>query len=292
MKSHEKHNTLTHADIKAMLGHRNPNSHKGDNGRGLLVAGSEGMGGAVVLCAAAAQRTGIGTLKVCTTVEVVPAMHVLPEVMALAVAQNNWREVDYEKLSTLINEADCVCIGPGLGKGTVREMLLTLALNAHKPTVIDADGLNTLAAMPNFAMHLHPGVILTPHIGEMSRLCGANANDIINNQLDYAVNFASRWGCTVLLKSAISTIASPDGRFALNATGNSGLAKGGSGDVLAGIILAMIGQKLSQFSAACVGAYLLGASADEALLLLGERMLMARDVIDVIQSTINNFNNN
>lgn len=108
------------------------------------------------------------------------------------------------------------------------------------------------------------------------------------NQEAIARSCAVEWGCTVLLKGARSVIAAPDGRFAWNETGNPGLAKGGSGDVLAGITLAMLGQKLPPFEAACAASYLLGASADAALDLLRERMLMARDVTEMIESTLQN----
>lgn len=154
--------------------------------------------------------------------------------------------------------------------------------------MIDADGLFALARQKNKAALLHENVILTPHFGEMARLCGCTAAEVKERQEALAREKAQEWGCTVLLKGPESVIAAPDGIFAWNGTGNAGLAKGGSGDVLAGIALAMLGQMLRPFDAACAAAYLLGASADEALALLRERMLMARDVTEMITLTLEN----
>ena len=120
------------------------------------------------------------------------------------------------------------------------------------------------------------------------RLCGMEIAAVRENQETLARRCAAEWGCIVLLKGARSVIAAPDGRYAWNETGNPGLAKGGSGDVLAGIALAMLGQKLAPFEAACAASYLLGASADAALDVLRERMLMARDVTEMIGWTLQN----
>ena len=156
-----------------------------------------------------------------------------------------------------------------------------------RAVVIDADGLNALSRIENIANMLHDKAVLTPHIGEMARLTGLSTAYIKENQAEVAAKYAKQWGCTVLLKSYRSVIACHDGRIALNTNGNSGLAKGGSGDVLSGITLAMLSQGLDTFGAACAGAYTLGASAEEAMALLKERMLMARDVTDAVEQTVN-----
>ena len=174
-----------------------------------------------------------------------------------------------------------------MGKDNGVENTVRLALAAKKPIVIDADGLNALSRIENIANMLHDKAVLTPHIGEMARLTGLSTVYIKENQAEVAATYAKRWGCTVLLKSYRSVIACHDGRIALNTNGNSGLAKGGSGDVLSGITLAMLSQGLEPFGAACAGAYTLGASADQAMALLKERMLMARDVTDAVEQTVN-----
>jgi NAD(P)H-hydrate epimerase len=129
---------------------------------------------------------------------------------------------------------------------------------------------------------MHSNVILTPHPAEMSRLTGKTLNEILDDPVCEAEKAAREWGCVVHLKGATSITAAPDGRISYNLTGNPGLAKGGSGDVLTGIILAMLGQKLNGFDAARTGAYLLGCSADKALRLLGSRMLTASDIIGTL----------
>ena len=154
--------------------------------------------------------------------------------------------------------------------------------------VVYADGLFALARNTEARAALHGKVVLTPHFGEMARLLGISIPEVRENQKAFALRSAAQWGCTVLLKGARSVVAAPDGRFAWNETGNPGLAKGGSGDVLSGIALAMLGQKLAPFDAACAASYLLGASADAALDLLRERMLMARDVTEMIELTLQN----
>jgi len=277
---------ITHDYIKGLLGRRPKESHKGSNGRGLLIAGSPGMYGAAVMSACAAQRAGIGTLKVYCPEGCAIALGQLPEVMAVSNGCEGWEGFDADRLEELLAQCSCLAIGPGLGVGRGQEQALLLALSAGKPTVIDADGLNTLARISCFD-RLHGAVALTPHLGEMARLTGRSIEEIAAAPDSVAAEMAERWGCTLLLKGAESRIAAPGGRMALNRSGNPGLAKGGSGDLLTGIILAMLGQGLPPFEAACAGAYLLGASADRAVDILHERMLMARDVAAAIEDTLN-----
>lgn len=276
---------LFHADIREMLGERPPDSHKGDNGRGLLLAGSPGFSGAAVMASAAALRGGIGTLKVLCPEEVRSAFAVLPEAMVCAFAKG-WESLPQDMLNDRLEQADCVAAGSGMGVGGGVWKTIQTVLLYRKKTVLDADALNTLSRTENAMRALHPDVILTPHVGEMARLTGWTTQKIAADMPACALRFAKLWGCIVLLKGAQSVIASPAGVCRINRTGNAGLAKGGSGDVLTGITLSMLGQGLAPFEAACAASYLLGASADEAVALLGERMLLARDVIDIIADTV------
>lgn len=278
---------LTFEKIKALIGERKPTANKGDNGRALIIAGSELMSGAVLMCAAAALRSGVGTLKAIVPNGARQAFYSVPECMCIAFGGEKWNELDEGFIAPYIAEASAICVGPGMGKDSGVENTVRLALAAKKPIVIDADGLNALSRIENIANMLHDKAVLTPHIGEMARLTGLSTAYIKENQADVAARYAERWGCTVLLKSYRSVIACHDGRIALNTNGNSGLAKGGSGDVLSGITLAMLSQGLDTFAAACAGAYTLGASAEEAMALLKERMLMARDVTDAVKQTVN-----
>lgn len=287
MREDAKAPILEHADIRALLKPRDPASHKGKNGRGLLIAGSSGMRGAALMAAASALRGGIGTLKVFCPEAVCPLFERLPEAMVIGFA-GGWDDMPAARLSALLAEADCVALGPGMGKEAGVRKALSMALAANKPTAVDADALNAMAGGP-LVEALHENVLLTPHLGEMARLCGWCTDAIAASMEDCALRFSRAWGATLLLKSAQSVVAAPDGRCRRNATGNAGLAKGGSGDVLTGLCLAMLGQGLRPFEAACAASYLLGASADEALRLLGERFLMARDVIGMIEATLERF---
>ena len=279
---------LNKNDIAALLPPRRRESSKGENGHGLLLAGSADMPGAALMASTAALRAGLGTLKVICPRPAASGLCALPEAMRVPLPGEGWASASEELLWPYIEAATCIGIGPGMGREAETDEVLRRVLSAEKTTVVDADGLFTLSRVEDKRSLLHEKAVLTPHFGEMARLCGCTVSEVRENQEALARSCAAEWGCTVLLKGARSVIAAPDGRFAWNETGNPGLAKGGSGDVLAGITLAMLGQKLPPFEAACVASYLLGASADAALDLLRERMLMARDVTEMIESTLQN----
>lgn len=286
MEPLENNLILTGRHVGSLIGPRRRDCNKGDNGRGLMIAGAPGMTGAAVMSAAAALRGGVGLLKVISTQAGVEALRALPEAMTVSIQSNRWEDCARQLVEPLLKEATAVCFGPGFGREKAAENLLCWVLEAKKPTVVDADGLFALAQIKDKSSILHNKVVLTPHFGEMARLTGLPIEKIKEQQAEIALEYAQRWGCTVLLKGTQSVIAAPNGRYAWNRTGNPGLAKGGSGDVLSGIVLAMLCQGLSPFDGACAGAYLLGTSADEALELLKERMLLARDVTDAIERTI------
>ena len=166
--------------------------------------------------------------------------------------------------------------------------MIESALSAKVPLVLDADALNQLAKSPEALSHLYEHVILTPHPAEMARLCGETVPAILADPIGIAQTYAKKWNCVVLLKGATTCISDGD-TVRLNTSGNAGLSKGGSGDVLAGLITGLLAQGLAPFDAASCGAFLLGSSADTALELLKERMLLARDVIDAIELMIENL---
>ena len=278
---------LSQKEISNLLGKRRPDCNKGDNGKGLLIAGSEGFYGAAVMAAASCLRAGIGTLKALCPDGAGPTFAALPEAMVYP-AGANWELANLDLVSERLSEADCIAIGPGMGKEEQVLELVCMALATGKPTVVDADGLNALSRLDDEekAKVLHKNAVLTPHPGEMSRLTGLEMADIQAEMAGISSKYSRLWGCIVLLKGAKTAISSSSGQMKWNETGNAGLAKGGSGDVLTGIILALLGQKLSAFDAACAGSYILGASAEEALGLLQERALMARDVISAVELTL------
>lgn len=277
--------TLDHEYIKSLIGPRPKDSHKGSNGRGLILAGSSGLCGAAVMCACGALRGGIGLLKVLSPEEVCSALYALPEAMTLPCGKN-WAVCNKGQLDELMAWADCICAGPGMGRecGDIIES----ALSSAKPVIVDADGLNAISVGGMQGL-LHEQAVITPHPGEMSRITGLSVEQITAEPAKIAAEYAKKWNCVVLLKGAQSHIASYDGNIARNISGNPGLAKGGSGDVLSGIILALLGQGLKPYDAACAGAYILGASADRALDILRERMLMSRDVTAAVELTLKEF---
>ncbi len=277
---------FTGADAARLLPPRPADSHKGKNGRLLLLVGSERYTGAALLCAAAALRAGAGITSAAVPRAIKPAFAALPEVCCLPVGSGGqWDEPALEEAAILLPEQDALAMGCGMGTCASPALLLA-ALHTNKPLVIDADGLNLLAKHQDILKNaLHEQVILTPHPGEMARLMACPLAEVTVDPAALAQQAAKAWGCVVLLKGAGSHIAF-GGRLMLNTSGNSGLAKGGSGDVLTGLIAGLLSQGLEPFDAACLGAYLLGTSADQAFRLLGERMLIARDVIDAVRATI------
>lgn len=276
---------LEQSDVQKMLPKRPADSNKGSNGRLLLCAGSERYTGAALLCTGAALRAGAGLTTVAVPGALKPAFAVLPEAMAVPVNEKkDWDETACEHAIALFPKQNAVGVGPGVGEGSILPLLEALLLS-RLPAVLDADALNQISRSPDLLKHLHPNVVLTPHPVEMARLCGLPAETILREQIETARRFAKQWNCVVLLKGATTCISNGI-TVRLNTRGNPGLAKGGSGDVLTGIIAALLAQGLSAFDAASAGAFLLGASADTALELLQERMLLARDVIDAVEQTV------
>ena len=276
---------VTREDVARLLPKRSIDSHKGKNGRTLLCVGSGAYTGAALLSTAACLRAGAGLTTAAVPGVVKQAFSVLPEAMTAAVNDGtDWDETACEQALTHLPQKNAVCIGCGVGAGSILP-LVAAALAARGPIVLDADALNQLSKSQELLMQLHKNVILTPHPAEMSRLCGEPIANILADPIGIAQTFAKKWNCVVLLKGATTCIS--DGtRVRLNTSGNAGLAKGGSGDVLAGLIAGLLAQGLTPLDAATCGAYLLGASADVALDLLKERMLLARDVIGAIEQTI------
>ena len=225
---------LEKADLQPLL-YREPAGHKGTFGKVLAVAGSAGMCGAAYLCGAAALRTGCGMVRIQTPQENrIPLQTLLPEAMIAC----SDREADWQ---AYLDWADVLIIGPGLGtdENALRRFSWFLhgAWEQKKPVVLDADGLNLLSAFPeNYKGWLDEGVILTPHIGEMSRLTGKNPADLTADRIRAAHETAQKYGAACIMKDAASVTASPTGEVYINTTGNNGMGTAGSGDVLAGVL--------------------------------------------------------
>ncbi len=267
-------------DVRALLPRRPRDSHKGKNGSALLAVGSARYTGAAMLCTKACLRAGAGIVTVLAPQAACEAVRRIPEAIPVDTGSADWSADACRAAVGLLAQKSAVGCGSGVGKGDILP-LLEAVLESGIPAVFDADALNQLSTQPQLLCRLSATTVVTPHPGEMARLTGETVEAILSDPVGAAVRAARAWGCTVLLKGAGSVITDGD-RCVLNTTGSAGLAKGGSGDVLTGIVTALLAQGLAPFDAACAGAYLLGASAGTAYRLLGERMLLASDVIDAL----------
>jgi NAD(P)H-hydrate epimerase len=254
--------------LAAGLVPRHADSHKGEYGHVLCIGGEVGMGGAVRLCAEAALRVGVGLASVATRSEGVAALVAArPEAMTHAVE-------DALALQPLIERADVLAVGPGLGRGDWGRALFDAAIASGKSLILDADGLNLLAENPQQLSQ----AILTPHPGEAARLLGVKNSDVQADRFAAVAELARRFDCVVVLKGAGTLVAAPGEITAVIGAGNPGMATGGMGDVLTGVIAALHAQHLPRFQAAIHGALLHGAAGDAAAKIDGERGLLPSDL--------------
>ena len=269
---------------------RRPDSHKDDYGRVLALCGSRGYTGAAYFAAQAAVRTGSGVVTLCTPEEVYPILAgKLNEPVVYPVACNeDGRLTAQGAVQALAHcrKLDAVLIGCGLGLSDgVREAVQEVLRQVHCPVIVDADGINALSGHIDVLRNTAASVILTPHAGEFRRLIGsstAREND--------AAAFSRETGAIVLLKGHRSVLCTPDGKRFRNTTGNPGMAKGGSGDVLSGILLSLCGQGLRAADAACAGMYLHGAAGDHCANTLGEYGMTPSDVLHALPMVLRRYN--
>ena len=262
-------------------------AHKGTFGTVLVVAGSRGMAGAAVLTGRGALRGGAGLVRVASPMNVQDVVASgNPCYTTIGIRQHTdgtFSEGAVEELIEHARAADVVAIGPGLGQaegvpGFVRALVSGLP---ELPIVLDADGLNALAPLAEgFAGRSEP-LILTPHPGEFARLIGLSVAEVLEKRDLLAIAFAAKTGVVLLLKGA-RTLVTDGRRIYRNTTGNPGMATGGSGDVLTGVIAALAGQGLSAFDAATLGAYVHGRAGDIAATELGVTALVATDLVDYL----------
>ncbi len=266
---------------------RSPHANKGSVGRVLIVAGSRGKTGAAAMAGEAAMRAGAGLVTVASAESVQPviASQVIPECMTEALAETGAGTIAREaasKIFELARARDVVAVGPGLGSGeeSTRELVREIVAKRERPVVIDADGLNSLAPWPEQIRGTTDSpLILTPHPGEMARLIDKQIAEILERGVEVARGLAEARGLIVVLKGSRTLIAAPDGEVYINPTGNAGMATGGTGDVLTGIIAAFVAQKPDDPVAAVRAAvYLHGLAGDRAASHLGTRAMIASDI--------------
>ncbi|HET7371675.1 MAG TPA: NAD(P)H-hydrate dehydratase [Gammaproteobacteria bacterium] len=264
---------VTEADLRAALPPRDRDAHKGQFGHVLVLGGDHGMPGAVRMAAVSALRAGAGLVSVYTQPEHVTAVvSGRPEVMCRA----------GDGLDALIEKASVIAVGPGLGQGDFGRGLFNAALESGKPLVVDADGLNLLAARPM----ARDNWILTPHPGEAGRLLGCDTSEIQADRFAAVQELSRRYDAVVILKGAGTLVSAPGEIPALVDRGNPGMASGGMGDILTGIVASIWGQTDSAFDAARVGAFAHATAGDRAAA-GGQRGLAALDLVAELRAVLN-----
>ena len=289
---------VEHIEAVPKLPPRRPEAHKGDYGRVLVAGGSRGMVGAVALAANAALRGGAGlvTFAAPETIQLAAAT-----LCPCATSEPLACQADGQLAAEAIRQfrkaaeaADVLAVGPGMGRGPRQQELVRAALDQTRPLVLDADGLNNLAAIPDWPAGRRCPLVLTPHPGEFSRLTGRSIADIQAEREASAVAAACSWRAggpddapplVVLLKGA-GTVVTDGRRVRVNRTGNPGMATGGSGDVLTGLTAALLAQGLEPFEAASLAAHLHGRAGDLAAERLGEVSLLATDLLDFLPAAL------
>lgn len=265
-------------------------SHKGSYGHVLVVGGSRGKIGAVAITARAAFRSGAGLV---TVAGVAPdlglVLSVTPEVMTAPLPERGGEPLAGKApggVAKLLAGKSAVVVGPGLGTGDGAEQVLRAVLASDLPVVVDADGLNLLADDVQALRERDAETVLTPHPGEMGRLVGRSTAEVQADRLELARALASSTGAVVVLKGARTLIAAPDGAVVINATGNPGMASGGMGDALAGIVGSLLAQGVPPFDAAAAAVHWHGLAGDRVAARLGDAGILASDVIDELPSAL------
>lgn len=266
---------------------RPDDSNKGTLGSLLCICGSYGMAGAAIMAGKAALRCGIGLLKIAVSKSIYPvcATNILESVYYPLEETSNGvissKNTDF--LLEMCEKSSAVLIGCGLSVcDDTKNLVQSVITNCEKPLVIDADALNCICNKPEILKNLKAPAIITPHPGEMARLLHSTPKTVNSNRENTAIDFAKKFGVVTVLKGAGTIIASPDGEVYINHTGNSGMATGGSGDVLSGIIGSLLAQGASPINAAAAGVFLHGTIGDLAAEKLGKISMLPTDMIDMI----------
>ena len=265
--------------IDKFLPKRKQNSHKGHYGKVLIVAGSCGMTGAAVLASRGAIRSGAGLTYLAVPKELVNLVDTItPEVITSP----------FDKINSI--NPDAIVIGPGMGVSRQTKKLLSSMTKHPSPLIIDADGLNSLAKDMGILKKADKKVIITPHPGEMARLTGKSIGLIQSYREKIARKFAAEYGCIVVLKGHKTIVADSFGKPYVNKSGNPGMASGGVGDVLVGIIASFIAQGIPNLQAAKLGVYIHGLAGDLAAKRKGQHGMIASDLVERIPYAIQQFN--
>src|SRR6266850_3349758 len=286
---------LTPEQLRDVVEPRAVDSHKGDFGRVTIVAGSRGKTGAAHLAAMSALRSGAGLVTVATPASVLPIVaSMAPEMMTEPLPESADGSVSPKAIDQLLElRHDVIACGPGIGRGpAVAAFVGALLDRATVPLVLDADAITVLADDPGRLVGREErDVIITPHPGEMARLIGSSIEDVQSNRIDVAIDFATTHRAYVVLKGHRTVIATPDGHLFINPTGNAGMATGGTGDVLTGMIAAWLAQLLDAEAACRLAVFLHGAAGDLAEAEEGQVAMTASDLVAHLGDALNRLTN-
>lgn len=272
-----------------LLPKRRFDMNKGDCGKVFVIAGSVGMVGAACLCAKSSMRCGSGLVTLGTPQCIQPQAAVkLDEIMTMPLPCGDGKLCvnATEQIIEKAKKSDVCAIGPGLGCDDDIKEIIKALLKETTPLVIDADGLNAISDDKYILKGKNCSVVMTPHPGEMSRLAGLSIEEIESDRAGVATRFAKEYNAVVVLKGHRTVIASPNGEVHINESGNSGMASGGMGDVLTGVIASLIGQGKNPYDAAVLGVFIHGLSGDMAADEIGEFGLVAGDVAEKLPYAI------
>jgi len=278
-------NLITRKDLSCFLSPRRIDSHKGSYGHIFILAGSAGMTGAAVLTSSGALSSGAGLVTTGIPNSLNQIMEVkLTEVMTKPLPETKFHSLSlscYQEILDFTKNVDVIAIGPGLSRvsGTLK-LARKIIENINLPMVIDADAIFALKGCTTILKRRRAATVITPHPGEMVYLTGNKVDEIQSKRIETARDFARRFAVITVLKGARTVVASPEGEVWINPTGNPGMASGGVGDVLTGIIASLIGQKVSPCEAARIGVYIHGLAGDIIRDKRGERGLVASDIIN------------
>jgi len=269
---------------------RKPNTHKGDYGHVLIIGGSVGLSGAVCLSAKAALRSGAGLVTVGVPKSLNNICEIkLTEVMSLPLVDKagTLSQEAFNSIKSFLKKADLIVLGPGIGlRADTKKLVIRIVREIDKPMVVDADALTALASnLEVLLKRKTKTLVLTPHLGEFSRLVKLDVDKIKKSRKELVKKFALRYNLTLVLKGN-RTLVSDGRRTFENNTGNPGMATAGTGDVLSGIISGLLVQGIDQFQAAKLGVYLHGLSGDYAARDKTQNCLIASDIIDYLPSVV------
>lgn len=280
--------------VKNSLCKRKLSSHKGTYGILSAICGSYGMAGAVIMCSKSALRSGVGLLNIMLPKSIYPIVAgQCVEPVFTVLQENNLGTISSNSISRIIkkvNNSNAVVIGCGLGLNfDTIDIVSMLIKNCNVPMVIDADAINAISKNVGMLKHKRAEIVITPHPGEMARLLNISVSEVQKDRISIARTFALKYEVIVVLKGANTIIADKDGNVFVNRTGNPGMARGGSGDVLAGIIGAFLAQGIPAISSAKCGVFIHGEAGDKCAENLSQYGMLPTDMIDTLPQVFADF---